>query len=129
MIPGKHVVPANLTAENRKRELITVSGVAEEEQTVEGHVELFEFCIAAKLFVVIDDAREWPDKPQAVLALDAIGFAEATAKILRKANTQFGLSQLQLRFAHRSVPGSRRTVLPNQLLPHHDLRCMALALS
>jgi len=43
MIPDKHVVLTNLTAENEKRELITVSGVPEEKQTVKGHVKLFEF--------------------------------------------------------------------------------------
>lgn len=68
-VPDEHIRPLGV---RDQREQVAVAGVGEEEQRVEGHVELREVCVGAEGDVVGADAFDGPDQPKAVLALDTV---------------------------------------------------------
>jgi len=73
MIPNKYVISSYTSRLDRKGELIAVSGVGKEEETIKWHVQLFELGASSKTQIIFNDAIKRPNKAETILAFDSVG--------------------------------------------------------
>src|SRR4029434_930213 len=98
VLPNENVRSSDGPRAYRESELVAIAGVGGEKEAIKRHIKVPEAWIAAERKIIGNDAFEWPNETEAVLALNAIG--------LGKDALQFS-GQLDLQVALRCSDGVR----------------------
>ena len=88
MLPDEHVGAHWCLDEG---ELIAAAVVSEEQERVEGHVELGKRAVGTEVEVPLDDLLDAPDSVDAGSADDAVAFQKKLSELVRKTATELPL--------------------------------------